>query len=101
VSDCDHGVMADHCEKINGRRIWTCSGCGKRGEWGDSWSYYGAVECRDCGATPIEWVACSERCMLPIPEGGRTRTRSKSGAVRGCTKCGKAGHYAPTCGVRP
>lgn len=42
---------------------WRCSVCGGIGMWTDSWSSFGAIGCRKCGAEPaIEAVVCSDKC---------------------------------------
>jgi hypothetical protein len=43
-------------------RVWTCSHCGAKGEWTDTWSYWGSLECKYCWMADMEWVACSAAC---------------------------------------
>lgn len=57
-------------------KLWCCDACGKREKWGDGWSYFGNLECKECGYPTMDFVACSERCrrygeatgMAPKPE---------------------------------
>ena len=42
--------------------IWTCSVCGARGRWTDSWQWYGLIECLSCGLEAIDHVVCSDDC---------------------------------------
>lgn len=56
---------------------WICSGCGKVGKWGETWTYFGAIGCRKCGQEPvIHFVACSESCRLKYEAGKRVVSRS-------------------------
>ena len=91
----DHPTAETHSRVADGVRLWRCSGCGTEAPWGESWSYYGDAECPHCWRTTIEWVACSEACVLPLPAApARGKTRGKA---RGCSRCGQRGHYAPRC----
>lgn len=59
MAECSHLTVASH---KSGDK-WRCSGCGKLAKWGPTWQWYGAIECRRCGAEPIEFVVCSEACI--------------------------------------
>ena len=68
MTDCAHLVAAAHMHRdADGRRLWTCSGCGVLAEWGPTWSYFGNYECKKCQAPAIEWVACSAACAALRP----------------------------------
>ncbi len=46
---------------------WICSACGtRRATFGESWGYFGSLECVKCGWPAIEWVACSDVCRLRL-----------------------------------
>jgi hypothetical protein len=46
--------------------LWTCSACGKRAVWSDSWGYSGSIECRKCWCSAIDFVACSDACQKQL-----------------------------------
>jgi DNA-directed RNA polymerase subunit RPC12/RpoP len=60
---CTHGTVATH--KIGD--MWVCSECGRRFRWDDKSSYYGNIECLDCGFIRVDAVACSDECRKKIP----------------------------------
>ncbi len=54
----------------HGRKLWTCSGCGRTSRWGPAWSYFGGIfEVEELGW--VRGVACSVECReqtkLPAP----------------------------------
>ncbi len=67
---CTHQTQRDHTlrKRVNGRLVWKCSVCEKTGHWTDTWTYYGNIECKRCGWTQIDWVACSDRCKNRFKE---------------------------------
>jgi hypothetical protein len=46
-------------------KIWTCTICGKKAEWDDSWSWYGSILHEETCPNDIP-VACSEKCIREI-----------------------------------
>ena len=76
MGTCNHGVIEDFSRLTftTGKpvRIWKCSACGKRDQWGNTWRHYGQLACKSCGAEPaIEFVACSPKCREERPKGKR------------------------------
>lgn len=60
---CSHRTLDDHSYLTEHGRVWICSNCKTRERWGPSWTYYGNVECRQCGFARIDHVLCSEECQ--------------------------------------
>lgn len=61
-------VLADLPEDAKGRRIWTCSTCGKSGRWGKGWATYGSIlEQEEFGW--VRSVTCSDACRSELPKG--------------------------------
>jgi len=63
-----------------GQRVWKCSSCGTEEVWSDSWTWFGALECKQCGWSTIDFVACSKDCLdrlskrrKPEPSASRSR----------------------------
>ena len=59
MPNCSHLTVSAH----KSGKDWRCSGCGKVAKWGPTWQWFGAIECKKCGAEPIEFVACSDACV--------------------------------------
>ena len=75
---CSHKTAHDFCERhADGSRTWTCSKCGTRGPWTDSWRYYGNIECSSCWMASMDAVACSEACAADWPKEGEKKRGRK------------------------
>ena len=59
---CGHKSQNDHSHMTDHGRVWICSNCGERQRWGPSWSYWGNIECKQCGWARIDWAACCDEC---------------------------------------
>lgn len=63
---CSHKTAHDFSHETKHRRPWTCSHCERIEPWGESWGYYGDIECRRCGTQRIDFVACSDACAREL-----------------------------------
>ena len=61
-NECKHKKADDFSVMVNERRTWKCSCCGRQEPWGESWGYYGSMECKDCWTAAIDFVWCSDEC---------------------------------------
>jgi hypothetical protein len=60
---CSHKADNDHSRRGNdGVVYWACSCCGLVEAWSEEWRYWGNIECRQCQAAAIDYVACSDWC---------------------------------------
>ena len=61
----------------SGRKVWTCSVCGRQGEWGKGWEWYGyykqdgPFDLTGGEREVVEGVVCSSRCKRKHKRGHR------------------------------